>query len=184
MADDIDQQIKSKIQAFAVELAALVRQAAVAAVAQALGSGRAPAKRGPGRPAKAASAAAPAKRRPGRPAKVAAVSAPAAALAKRGPGRPKKVVAIAPPAAPAKAAAPVAKKQRGGKRGRRDATQIAAAAANLLAYVKAHGGDRSETVRAKTGLEKGLFQLAVRSLVEAKKISSKGLKRATSFTAA
>ncbi|MEL6276133.1 MAG: hypothetical protein AAFU03_13620, partial [Bacteroidota bacterium] len=52
----------------------------------------APAKRGPGRPKKAATAATPAKRGPGRPRKATAAKATKPTTAKRGRGRPAKQV--------------------------------------------------------------------------------------------
>jgi hypothetical protein len=73
MANNIDQEIRARIEFFAEELAALVRQAAVESVQTALGQGR----RGPGRPRKAVGRRV---RRVQRRAKG----------ARRGPGRPRK----------------------------------------------------------------------------------------------
>src|SRR5579884_2453648 len=54
----IDQQVAARINAFVTELSALVREAALASVSDALGGGsHAPARRGPGRPPKAAGVA-------------------------------------------------------------------------------------------------------------------------------
>lgn len=62
---DIDQEIQNRIQAFVDELSTLVRQAALASVAEALGAERAAAPAPRGRPA--ARAAAPARARGRRP---------------------------------------------------------------------------------------------------------------------
>jgi len=59
-----DAQLRAQIDAFVSDISTLVRRAALDAVATALGSpAPAPAKRGPGRPPKAATSAAPAKPR-------------------------------------------------------------------------------------------------------------------------
>jgi hypothetical protein len=74
MANNIEQEIRARIEEFTEELAALVRQSAVESLREALGT---PARRGPGRPRKTA-AVEPA-RGPGRP----------RGPARRGPGRPR-----------------------------------------------------------------------------------------------
>jgi hypothetical protein len=67
-SNTLDYEIRARIDAFAAELATLVRQSAVEAVRGALGDGTAaPRRRGPGRPRKSS---APAKRGPSRPPKV------------------------------------------------------------------------------------------------------------------
>ncbi len=87
---------------------------------------------------------------------------------------------------PAAKAAPAAKATSNGtgKRPRRNAEQIEEAANKVLSYVKAHAGERSEVVRANTSLEKPVFQLAVKHLIEGKKIKAKGERRATTFAVA
>ncbi|HEX7601266.1 MAG TPA: hypothetical protein VF316_06655 [Polyangiaceae bacterium] len=148
-------QIQAKIESFARELEALVRQAAVAAVADALGTG----------------------------APKAVVRRKAAKKAKASKPAAKK--AAAPKAQPA-AKKPAAKKaskpaKKGGKP--RSPAAVADAAAKIFAHVKANAGQRSELVRAATGVAKNIWVPAVQQLIAEKKIVSKGQKRATSFTA-
>ncbi len=61
-SQQLDQQIRERISTFLEQLSTLVRQSALEAVREALSGGAAPApaRRGPGRPPKAAAAAAPA----------------------------------------------------------------------------------------------------------------------------
>ncbi len=77
MANSVNDDIRSRVEAFTEELAELIRQQAMETVREALtGSIAAPARRGPGRPRGSKS-----QRGPGRP--------PAAAAGRRGPGRPR-----------------------------------------------------------------------------------------------
>ncbi len=96
--------------------------------------------------------------------------------ARRGPGRPRKTEQ--PAAKPAKAP-----KAKAGTRGRRTAAQIASLVGDVLAYIKAHPGMRSEKIRAAMKIGRPAMRDALDRLGEAKKIKMKGVKRAASYTA-
>ncbi len=100
-----------------------------------------------------------------------------AVAVRRGPGRPKKSeqTVVAKPAK--------AQKDEGGTRGRRSATQIAALVGEVLAYIKAHPGMRSEKIRAAMKIGRPALRDALNRLGEGKKIKMKGVKRAASYTA-
>ncbi len=118
--------------------------------------------------------------------RVAAVDAVQSALggkatpvaARRGPGRPRK---SAQPVVAKPAKAPKAK---GGTRGRRTAAQIASIVGDVLGYIKAHPGMRSEKIRAAMKIGRPALRDALNRLGEAKKIKMKGVKRAATYTAA
>jgi hypothetical protein len=129
MSDNIQAQIKSQIDAFARELEALVRQAALEAVGEALGT---------------------AKPRVGRP------PAAKAMPAKRGP-------------------------KKGA--GRRSSADRGAVAEQILKYIHANPGQRSEEIRSAIGVEKNVWQPAIAELLSQKKVAKKGNKRATTYTA-
>ncbi len=101
---------------------------------------------------------------------------PAAPAAKRGPGRPKKN------AAPA-AKSGRAPKAKGGTRGRRTPAQIEAIVDDVLSYIKAHPGMRSEKIRAGMKIDRPALRDALDRLGDAKKIKMKGVKRAATYTA-
>jgi hypothetical protein len=155
---DIDDEIHTITEAFAQDLAVLVRKAAIEAAAAALGGGgvsmAAPAqtatKRGRGRPRKAA----PAKAATGKVAKT--VAAPKAAraakkAAKRAPGEKR------PPA------------------------ELAKLTDKLGDYIKAHPGLRMEAIGKGLGVATRDLNLPVKKLLTAKKIKTHGHKRATEY---
>jgi hypothetical protein len=97
---------------------------------------------------------------------------------RRGPGRPRKSVSsggAAPAAAPARRA-------RGGKRLRRSANDIAAAAQQIAAHVaKYTKGIRGEQVRKDLGIAKNHWMKPLGMALGAKKIRKTGEKRATLY---
>ncbi len=174
---NIGDEIRAKTEAFAADLAVLVRRVAWESVAAALGgaTGAAPAlagKRGRGRPRKVAA-----------PAPVAAPTA-----AKRGRGRPRKVVAPAPAAKPTKGApaakATASKKASAAKRpsgAKRPPAELAKLTDKLGEYIKAHPGHRIEPIGKSLGVPTKDLTLPVKKLLAAKKIRAQGQKRATEY---
>jgi hypothetical protein len=97
---------------------------------------------------------------------------------RRGPGRPRKSVSSAG-AAPA--AAP-SRRARGGKRLRRSAKDIAAAAGQIAAHVAKHPkGIRGEQVRKDLGIAKNHWLKPLGMALGSKKIRKTGEKRATTY---
>jgi len=135
MRNDIHSQIKAKIDSFAGELEALVRQAALSAVSDSLGT---------------------TKPRVGRPPGKAVVSSAASSSAKR----------------PAK----------NGRR-RRSAEELEAAATEILKHIKSNPGLRSEEIRDALSIDKNVWVPAITTLLSEKKVSKKGVKRSTTYTA-
>jgi hypothetical protein len=168
---DIDEEIRSKTEAFAKDLAVLVRRAALEAATIALGGGAtatAPVKvsapkRGRGRPRKAAAAPVP------------AAKVPAAA-------KPTKAVPAAK-AAPA-SKAPVSKKPVAAKRApgaKRPPAELAKLVDGLGDYIKSHPGQRMEAIGKGMGEPTKELNLPIKKLLAAKKIRSEGQKRATEY---
>lgn len=85
------------------------------------------------------------------------------------------------PAVSTARAAPVA--GRADKRVRRSASAMTAAADRILTHIKAHPGQRSEEIRDALGIPKNVWQPAARNLLDQKRITAKGVKRATTYTA-
>ena len=175
---NIDDEIRAQIEAFAANLTAMVRRAALEAVTSAIGGAPAAAparvatKRGRGRPKKAAAAA---------PAEAAAAPVKAAAIAK---------AAKAPAAAakPAKAApapkAPVSKRAAAPKRAsgeKRPPAELAKLVEKLHDFIKGHPGQRMEAIGKALGTPTKDLILPVKKLLAAKKIRVKGQKRATEY---
>jgi hypothetical protein len=138
MKSDIQGQIKAKIETFAGELEALVRQAAVDAVSEILGHGGA---------------------------KVSVTRL----YGSRGPRALRTI-----------AAAHVVK----GRRGRRPSPASSAVAERIVAHFRSHPGQRAEEARAALRVEKSIWNPAIRRLIDMKKLSKRGEKRATTYTAA
>jgi hypothetical protein len=151
----IDEQIRSKTAAFADDIAALVRRAALEAVQSALGT------------AKAAAPLAVLVRR-GRPSRRAALAATAAAkkspraVASRGSGRKPAGVKRAP----------------GEKR---PPAELAKLTEKLGDYIKAHPGLRMEAIGKALGTPTRDLNLPVKKLLSSKKIRVQGHKRATEY---
>jgi hypothetical protein len=167
MPTNIDDEIRHKTEAFAKDLTILVRRAALEAATAALGGATF-----------AAPAAAPAaKRGRGRPRK-AAVAAPAAApVAKAAKGR---TAAKGPKAAPA-AKAPVSKKAQRAAGEKRPPAELAKLTEKLGEYIKGHPGSRMEAIGKGLGLPTRELNLPIKKLIAAKKIKTQGHKRATEY---
>ncbi|MFO0586746.1 MAG: DNA-binding protein [Polyangiaceae bacterium] len=150
--DNVETQLKSRVDSFVAELSELVRKAAIEAVQSALKGGAAAA---PG-VAKAAGK----KRGP------AAAAAPVAA---------PKAAAKAPKAA----AAPAASKRKAGQK--RSPDEITKTTEKLLAYITKNSGQRIEEIAKGVGNSTKELTLPVKKLLNEKKISAKGEKRATRY---
>jgi len=177
---NIDDEIRSKTEAFVASLADVIRQAALEAVSEVLGRGSV--------------------------SSVSTHAAPASVQAKR--GRPKKVIAPAAKAAPvsrpsAKSAAPaasvkptaaikaapaakgpVSKKAPAAKRApgeKRPPAELVKLTERLGEYIKAHPGQRIETIGKALSAPTKDLSLPIKKLLSGKKIRSEGLKRATEY---
>ncbi len=103
---------------------------------------------------------------------------PEAATAK--PPRPRKP----PPNKPAKLAKPTKEaKAPAGKRVRRSAEAIDAAADAILQYVSKHPGQRAEEIKSALRLSATEWPLPVKKLLDDGRISTQGAKRATTYSA-
>jgi hypothetical protein len=136
MRNDIHSQIKAKIDSFAGELEALVRQAALSAVSDSLGT---------------------TKPRVGRPPGKAVVSSAASSSSAKRPAK-------------------------NGRR-RRSAEELEAAATEILKHIKSNPGLRSEEIRDALSIDKNVWVPAITTLLSDKKVSKKGVKRSTTYTA-
>ena len=174
---NIEDEIRSKTEAFIANLTVLIKRAALESVSAALGG-----------------------------AAVATVAAPAQVAAQRGRGRPKKIATPAPvaKAAPATPAtkAPVAAKatkaapaailppqgaglQEAAAFGeKRPPAELAKLTEKLGEYIKAHPGLRIEPIGKALGTPTKELSLPIKKLLAAKKIRSEGQKRATEYFAA
>jgi hypothetical protein len=164
----LDDQIRSLTEAFATDIAALVRKSALAAVQNVLGGG----------------APAPAAPRPAVPAKK---PAPAPAPAKKAPLAKPVVKAAAParkPAKPAPAAKPTTKKIVAPKRplgAKRPPAELAALVEKLAGWINANPGQGAEAMSKALGLANSELTLPIKKLVAAKRIRFEGQKRATKY---
>jgi hypothetical protein len=147
-------QIRERVEAFVKDLETLIREAAVAAVAAALGV-EADAVHGLPAPKKAS---------------------PAPNAAKKTAA--KKAAKKAAPKA-AKKAAPKAAK--GGKRIRRSAKEIGAMGQKISDYIAKNPGQRAEQIKKALKLSDTDWALPIKKLVDEKKLSVKGQKRATTY---
>jgi hypothetical protein len=161
---NIEDEIRSKTEAFANELAVLVRRAALEAAASALG-GAAPAI--PGRAA----------RPRGRPRRaVAAAPADRVRPAPRGASaKPRR----AAPAAKAAVSRKATHKRAPGEK--RPPGELAKLTDKLGDYIKAHPGARMEAIGKALGTATKDLNLPIKKLLAAKKIRSQGHKRATEY---
>ena len=156
---NLDDQIRSMTEAFAGDLAGLIRKAALEAVQSALSAGAAPA------PVRAA---APARRPAPRP----KAPAPAPKAAPARPGRP----AAAAKAAPAKPA--TSKRPLGAKR---PPAELAALVERLGGYIKSNPGQGMEAISKALGTNTSDLTLPVKKLLAAKRVRFEGVKRATKY---
>lgn len=150
--DNVESQLKSRVDSFVSELRELVQKAALEAVQSAL-------KGGGGGAAPSVAKATGKKRGP----------APAAAPA-------PKAAAKATKAAPAAAAA--AKRKAGQKR---SPDEIAKTTDKLLSYISKNSGQRIEEIAKGVGNSTKELTLPVKKLLNDKKIVAKGEKRATRY---
>lgn len=161
---NIDDEIRAQTEAFANDLADLVRRAALESVSSALGGANATLTT------------------PGRPKQV--VSAPVT----RAPAPAMKPVASRTPvkAAPA-SKAPVSRKAAAPKRpfgAKRPPAELAKLTEKLGDFIQSHPGLRIEAISKALGAPTKDLNLPVKKLIAAKKIRSEGHKRATEYFAA
>ncbi len=157
-----DKHIREAVESFVKELETLIRQAAVAAVADTLGVGA-----GSSSPHLAAAAGA---RRRGRPAKstLAAKAAPAAkASSAPKPGRP--------------ASAPAARGSKG-KRIRRTIKELDAIGVRIHEYIAKNPGQRAEQIKKALRLGANDWALPIKKLVDERQLTTKGQKRSTTYS--
>jgi hypothetical protein len=111
---------------------------------------------------------------------------PAATPARRKPGRPlgSKTSAASKTAAASKRSAKPAGAKRRKPGEKRDPNDLAATVEKLLAYVRANPGQRMEVIGAALGLPRHELALPIKKLLADKEITRKGVKRATTYSAA
>lgn len=153
---DVENELRSRVDAFVNELNALIRRQALQAVEEVLKKGESLGHAGH------AGHAGP--RKPGRPPKAAA-SADVEHKAPRGRGRPAKA-----------AAAP---KRKAGEK--RTPQQLAQITEQVFNYVKSNGGQGVEQIAKSLNTSTKELTLPIRKLLGDKKIGSKGQKRATRY---
>jgi len=162
---NLDDEIRAKTAAFATELSSVVRRAALEAVTAALS----------GAPI-AALALAAAKRGRGRPRKAAAV-VPATPAKRATRGRAAAKGAKAAPAARA-SSRKAAQRAPGEKRPPAELTKLTD---KLGDYIKANPGQRMEAIGKAIGKPTRELNLPIKKLLAAKRIRSEGHKRATEY---
>ncbi len=138
-----DKHIRERVESFVKDLETLIRQAAVAAVADALGVGTGSSKQGSPRIA----------------------AAPASASKKAAPSRGR-------PASGGK-----------GKRIRRTIAELDAIGARIVEYIGKNPGQGAEGIKKALKLGANDWALPIKKLVDERKVTSKGKKRATSYFA-
>ena len=165
-------KIESLITQFTSELTAHVREGVLAELRHmsldqlfALAGGKTAAPKAPKAP---------------KPAKAAPAPAMAAAPAKRGPGRPRKDASAAAPAAKAPKVAK-AKKTSTGRLARRSAADIQSTLDQIVAFVHANPGVRSEHITASLGLDKKELPRPIAEGLKSGVITKEGQKRATQY---
>lgn len=114
--------------------------------------------------------------KPGRTSPRAAASAAATAkpAGKRGPGRPRKDASAAPAAAPKKA-------KKSGRLPRRSAEDIQGVLDQIVAFVQANPGVRSEHITASLGLDKKELPRPIAEGLRSGVLTKQGQKRATQY---
>jgi hypothetical protein len=168
---NIDEEIRSMIEAFATDMSVLVRRKALEAVSSALGGGgKVAAHAGHAGHAGPARAAEPVKR-------ARAVPAPRAKAA-AAPAKAGK--AAAPPKAAGRR--PAASKRPPGAK--RPPAELAKLVERLQAHIQAHPGSRMEAIAKALSTPTRDLNLPVKKLLHAKKIRVEGHKRATEYYAA
>ena len=158
---DVENDLQSRVDSFVNELTALIRRQALQAVEEVLKKGE--------------TIAAPTARRVGRPPKAATVAAAAAAAAED-----RKPTAKAA-AKPSTSKAPAAAKRRAGEK--RTPQQLAQITEHVYNYIKSNGNQGVEQIAKTLATSTKELTLPIRKLLGDKKISSKGQKRATRYSA-
>jgi hypothetical protein len=158
----VDDEIRSKTQAFTNDLAALVRRAALECVAAAL--------RGDTDVAVAAQVAAQPGR--GRPRKVAPAPAAPATPAVLKPAR------VAPASTPAVSKKAAPKRAPGAKR---PPEELAKLIEKLAEFIKANPGARMELIAKALGASAAELRFPARKLVTAKRVRAEGQKQNTTY---
>jgi len=162
---NVEDQIRSRVEAFAAELAALVRRAAFDAVQASLAASE-DASHGKAAPRPCG--------RPGRPsARSAAAERPAA---RREAPRSAASTPSARRGAPSKAGGVV---RRPGEK--RDPRELARLVDRLADFVKTNPGQRIEQINRALGVPTKDLTLPIKKLLVSNRITSKGEKRATSY---
>jgi hypothetical protein len=111
--------------------------------------------------------------------------APAATPARRKPGRPLgRTNAASKTAGASKRSAKPAGARRRKPGEKRDPKVLEAVIEKLLAYVRANPGQRMEVIGAALGLPRNELALPIKKLLAEAKITRKGVKRATTYSAA
>jgi hypothetical protein len=100
------------------------------------------------------------------------------AAGKRGPGRPKKHASAS---ATATAAAPKKTKKAGGRLLRRSAADIQGTLDQIVAFVQANTGVRSEHITANLGLDKKELPRPIAEGLRTGVLTKEGQKRATQY---
>ncbi len=177
---NIEDEIRAKTEAFANDLAVLVRRVALESVSAVLGGAtvaapaRAAAKRGPGRPKKATFRGAGSRRlRSGGPG--GRRSRRSGALPPRPPPLPRRA---GPRRRPWRRSPLSAKRPAGAKR---PPAELAKLTEKLGEYIKGHPGLRIEPIGKALSIPTKELTLPVKKLLAAKKIRSEGQKRATEY---
>ena len=115
-----------------------------------------------------------------------AVEAAAAFAVVAGGGQPDPLIRAKKKRGPkpkGSAVSAAAKPVSGGKRGRRTPEDIANQAAEILSYVKKNPGSKAEKIGAEVGMTSLEMQIPIANLLSEKKLSKKGTRRATVYTA-
>ncbi len=154
----INPEIRSRIEAFATDLTALIQKAALEAVVNALGAPAAPA---PKPAARAAAQAAPVKA--AAPAKAAA-PVKAAVPAKKAAPPPAKKAAVARP-----------------KGEKRPPTEIVKTTQRLVDFIKATPGQGIEAIGKALATPTKDLTLPIKKLLSEKQITAQGERRATKY---
>lgn len=151
----INKGIQEAIDRFVTDLSQLVREAAFASVSDALGAAFQKAPRADAKPSGP---------------KPDAYLAPFLAGPGKAPGKALK-------------AAVKAKKPSKGKRVRRTLAQIESDSKRIVMHVAAHPGQGAAEIKKALGLQDNEWSLPINMALESKKVSSKGVKRATRYFA-
>lgn len=99
----------------------------------------------------------------------AALGSEGSAPKRRGPGRPKGATNTAP------------KAQRGGKRVRRSAEDLAGMSDAILAHVKANPGQRGEQIAAALNTDVGTMRKPMKALIAKKVVKTEGQRRGMTY---